>query len=63
MSRQSVSQLQQTENESKALYLQYNRWSRVMIRLLIREQEHKLVESGQPVEEDAAGAALWEQVI
>ncbi|MGB1249613.1 MAG: hypothetical protein ACPG8W_03205 [Candidatus Promineifilaceae bacterium] len=46
-------QLRQQEAESLAQSVQFNRWSLVMIELMIHEQEQKLVASDLPVDSDA----------
>ena len=45
-------QLRQQEAEALAHSIQFNRWSLVMISIMIREQEEKLVASDQPVDLD-----------
>ena len=54
MSNQNLrEQLRQQEAESLAQSVQFNRWSLVMIELMIREQEQKLVASDLPVDSDS----------
>ena len=54
MSNQNLrEQLRQQEAESLAQSVQFNRWSLVMIEIMIREQEHKLVASDLPVDSDS----------
>ncbi len=45
-------QLRQQEATSLAQSIQFNRWSLVMISVMIHEQEQKLVASDQPVDTD-----------
>ena len=53
MSNQNLrEQLRQQEAESLAQSVQFNRWSLVMISVMIHEQEQKLVASDQPVDTD-----------
>ena len=53
MSNQNLrEQLRQQEAESLAQSVQFNRWSLVMIEIMIREQEQKLVASDLPVDSD-----------
>ena len=62
MSNQTLrEQLRQQEAESLAQSVQFNRWSLVMIELMIREQEQKLVASDQPVDTDATDN-FWEAI-
>ena len=54
MSNQNLrEQLRQQEAESLAQSVQFNRWSLVMIEIMIREQEQKLVASDLPVDSDS----------
>ena len=54
MSNQNLrEQLRQQEAESLAQSVQFNRWSLVMIEIMIREQEQKLVASNLPVDSDS----------
>ena len=50
MSDNILTEFQQQESETTALAVQLNRWSLVMIELLIQEQEEKLLASDLPVE-------------
>ena len=54
-------QLRQQEAESLAQSIQFNRWSLVMISVMIREQEEKLVASDQPVDIEQ-GDNFWADV-
>lgn len=54
-------QLRQQEAESLARSVQYNRWSLVMIELMIREQEQKLVASDLPVDSDSRDD-FWREI-
>ena len=61
-----LSTFQQQEAEATARMLQLNRWSLVMIQVMIAEQEQKLLASDLPVDEDvapAAGADFWEELV
>jgi hypothetical protein len=61
-----LSTFQQQEAEATARMLQLNRWSLVMIEMMISEQEEKLLASDQPVDDDtvpAAGADFWEELV
>jgi hypothetical protein len=63
-----LSTFQQQEAEATARMLQLNRWSLVMIELMITEQEEKLLASDLPVEGDetnaaAAGDNFWEELV
>ena len=55
MSKNVIDQFQQQEAEAIALALQFNRWSRVMVALMIREQEAKLLASDMPVDDGENG--------
>jgi len=52
MSDDAMKQFQQQEAESIALSVKFNRWSLVMIGVMIQEQEQKLVASDLPVDGD-----------
>ena len=63
-----LSTFQQQEAEATARMLQLNRWSLVMIELMIAEQEEKLLASDLPVEGDefaasGAGDTFWEELV
>ena len=51
------------ENEASVQgeYAKFNRWSRVMIGIMIRETEQKMIESDLPVEPDR-GDNFWTEV-
>lgn len=51
MSDSVLSDFQQQEAKNIAQSVLFNRWSCVMIRVLIREHEKKLTDSDLPVEE------------
>jgi len=53
MSNKLLDQFRQQEADNIALSVKLNRWSLVMIELMIREQEQKLVDSDLPVDADA----------
>jgi hypothetical protein len=50
MSSKILDRFRKQEADGIALSVKFNRWSRVMIELLIREQEQKLVASDLPVD-------------
>lgn len=63
-----LSAFQQQEAEATARVLQLNRWSLVLIELMITEQEEKLLASDLPVEGDelsasGAGDTFWEELV
>ena len=65
-----LSSFHQHEAQSVALSVQLNRWSQTMIRVLIQEQEQKLLAGDLPVDDlvDVAGdmepvSALTEQAV
>jgi hypothetical protein len=67
MSNNILSEFQQQEAETTALQVKFNRWSLVMIELMIQEQEEKLLASDLPVDGDdpsgpAAGDNFWEDL-
>ena len=57
MDNNILDRFRQQEADGIALSVKFNRWSRVMIEVLIVEQEQKLVASDLPVEDD-----FWEEV-
>jgi hypothetical protein len=62
MSNEVLDELQQNEAAALALSVKYNRWSRVMIEMMIREQEQKLVVIGLPVEDDGDQDFFWDGI-
>ena len=62
MSNKLLDQFQQHEADSIALSVKCNRWSIVMIDLMIQEQEQKLVDSDLPVDEDGEQDNFWEEI-
>ena len=52
MSSNLLTEFQQQEAETTARMVQLNRWSLVMIELIIQEQEAKLLASDLPVDVD-----------
>ena len=52
MSNNILTDFQQQEAETTARMVQFNRWSLVMIELMIQEQEGKLLASDLPVDVD-----------
>ena len=61
MSNNVIDQFNQQEADNIALSVKLNRWSRVMIAVLIREQEQKLVASDLPVDAQADDD-FWEDL-
>ena len=61
MSDKFLEQFRRQEAENIALAVQFNRWSRVMIALMIQEQEQKLVASDLPVEAES-GDSFWTEL-
>lgn len=61
MSDKFLEQFRRQEAETIALSVQFNRWSRVMIALMIQEQEQKLVASDLPVEAEN-GDSFWTEL-
>ena len=62
MSNKLLDQFRQQEADNIALSVQFNRWSRVMIEVMIREQEQKLVASDLPVDTDSEQNNFWEEL-
>lgn len=64
MTSNILTEFQQQEAETTALQVKFNRWSLVMIELMIREQEEKLLASDLPVDADDADADenFWEEL-
>ena len=65
MSNDILTEFQQQEAETTASMVQFNRWSLVMIELMIQEQEAKLLASDLPVdtEEAASDDNFWEELV
>ncbi|MFW6184127.1 MAG: hypothetical protein ACOC8X_10040 [Chloroflexota bacterium] len=65
MSNHILTDFQQQEAETTAKMVQFNRWSVVMIELMIQEQEEKLLASDLPVdvEEEGDGDNFWEELV
>lgn len=61
MSNKILDRFRQQEADGIALSVKFNRWSRVMIELLIAEHEQKLVASDLPVE-GVGEDDFWEEV-
>ena len=55
MSNKLLDRFRRQEAENIAARVKFQRWSLVMIELLIREQEQKLLASDQPVDLPAGG--------
>ena len=61
MSDDVMKQFQQQEAENIALSVKFNRWSLVMIGVMIQEQEQKLVASDLPVDSESQGD-FWSDI-
>lgn len=62
MSNKLLDQFRQQEADNIALSVKFNRWSLVMIALMIQEQEQKLVASDLPVDGDNELDNFWEEI-
>lgn len=62
MSNKLLDQFHQQEADNIALSVKFNRWSLVMIAVMIGEQEQKLVASDLPVDGDSEQDNFWEDV-
>lgn len=62
MSNKLLDQFHQQEADNIALSVKFNRWSLVMIAVMIGEQEQKLVASDLPVDGDGEQDNFWEDV-
>lgn len=62
MSNKLLDQFRQQEADNIALSVKFNRWSLVMIALMIQEQEQKLVASDLPVDGDGELDSFWEEI-
>ena len=64
MSNNILTDFQQQEAEATAKMVQLNRWSLVMIELMIQEQEAKLLASDLPVDVDETAGQdnFWEDL-
>ena len=62
MSNKLLDQFRQQEADNIALSVKFNRWSLVMITLMIQEQEQKLVASDLPVDGDGELDSFWEEI-
>lgn len=62
MSNKLLDQFRQQEADSIALSVKFNRWSLVMIEIMIQEQEQKLVASDLPVEGDGELDNFWVEI-
>ena len=60
MSNKLIEQFHQQEAETIALSVRFNRWSLVMIEVMIGKQEQKLVDSDLPVDIDSGQDVFWE---
>ena len=57
-----LDQFRQQEAANIALSVKFNRWSLVMIEIMIAEQEQKLVASDLPVDAEEADS-FWEEIV
>ena len=62
MSNKLLDQFRQQEADNIALSVKFNRWSLVMIEIMIREQEQKLVASDLPVDGDGELDNFWQEI-
>ncbi|MCA9989037.1 MAG: hypothetical protein KDE59_32250 [Anaerolineales bacterium] len=62
MSNKLLDQFRQQEAENIALSVKFNRWSLVMIEIMITEQEQKLVASDLPVDAEESDS-FWEEIV
>ena len=62
MSNKLLDQFRQQEADNIALSVKFNRWSLVMIEIMIQEQEQKLVASDLPVEGDGELDNFWREI-
>ena len=62
MSNKLLDQFRQQEADNIALSVKFNRWSLVMITLMIQEQEQKLVASDLPVDGDGELDNFWQEI-
>lgn len=62
MSNKLLDQFRQQEADNIALSVKFNRWSLVMIEVMIQEQEQKLVASNLPVDGDGEPDNFWEEI-
>ena len=62
MSNKLLDQFRQQEADNIALSVQFNRWSLVIIAVMIREQEQKLVDSDLPVDMESGQDNFWEEI-
>lgn len=57
-----LDQFRQQEADTIALSVRFNRWSLVMIEIMIQEQEQKLVASDLPVEGEGERDNFWQEI-
>ena len=62
MSNKLLDQFRQQEADNIALSVKFNRWSLVMVEVMIREQEQKLVASDLPVDSDGEQDNFWDEI-
>jgi hypothetical protein len=62
MSNKLLDLFRQQEADNIALSMKFSRWSLVMIELMIREKEQKLVASDLPVDGDGEQDSFWDEI-
>ncbi|MCL4266130.1 MAG: hypothetical protein KJ069_23170 [Anaerolineae bacterium] len=62
MSNKLLDRFRQQEADNIALSVKFNHWSLVMIAVMIRDQEQKLVASDLPVDDDGQQDNFWERI-
>ncbi len=62
MSHTLLDQFRQQEADNIALSVKFNRWSLVMVEVMIQEQEQKLVASDLPVDGDGEPDNFWQEI-
>lgn len=62
MSNKVLDQFRQQEADTIALSVTLNRWSLVMIEIMIQEQEQKLVASDLPVDGEGELDNFWQEL-
>lgn len=62
MSNKLLDQFRQQEADNIALSVKFNRWSLVMIEIMIQEQEQKLIASDLPVEGEGELDTFWQEI-
>ena len=62
MGNKLLDQFRRQEADNIALSVKFNRWSLVMVEVMIQEQEQKLVASDLPVDGDGEQDNFWEEI-